>query len=258
MVHGIIGFTAFSVLSSSIYIINDIADVEKDRKHPVKCKRPIASGEVKIHEAWTLFAMLLLVSVVCNAAVGNKTAWILSVMYFGLNVGYSFGWKNIPLVDIAILVSGFVMRVIYGSVVTCVPISDWLLLTVLSVSLYMALGKRRNELKRNGDGQTREVLRAYPVAFLDKTMNMSITMANVFYALWCMSGSSSASASSLIATVPVILLLTMRYEMIVEGDSDGDPVEVMVHDKVLIVLSGIYILAMAVSIYFLPVGFFCR
>lgn len=248
---GIAGFLAFSMVSSVVYIINDIRDVEKDRKHPTKCKRPIAAGTISTSRAWGLAIVLLLIAVVCNWRVFHVTSTLLLALYLVLNLAYSFGLKNVPIVDVTILVAGFLIRILYGAFVTEITISNWLYLTVIALAFYFALGKRRNELKQIGDGETRQVLKAYPVNFLDKNMGMCLTLANVFYALWSMDEKTMSFYNNeyLIFTVPIVLLITMKYSLDIEGESDGDPVEVLLHDKVLLTLCVLYLAVMFVILY---------
>ena len=243
-------FVAFSMVSSVVYIINDIRDREKDRKHPTKCNRPIAAGTVSVKSACVLAAVLLVIAVVCNGVTFRITSTLLLALYFALNLGYSFGLKNIPIVYISILVAGFLIRILYGAFVTGITISNWLYLTVIALSFYFALGKRRNELKQVG-GETRKVLMAYPLNFLDKNMGMCLTLANVFYALWSMDEKTRAFYENdyLIFTVPIVLLITLKYSLDVEGDSDGDPVEVLLRDKVLLGLCVLYLAAMFAILY---------
>lgn len=248
---GIAGFLAFSMVSSVVYIINDIRDVEKDRKHPTKCKRPIAAGTISTSRAWGLAIVLLLIAVVCNWRVFHVTSTLLLALYLVLNLAYSFGLKNVPIVDVTILVAGFLIRILYGAFATEITISNWLYLTVIALAFYFALGKRRNELKQIGDGETRQVLKAYPVNFLDKNMGMCLTLANVFYALWSMDEKTMSFYNNeyLIFTVPIVLLITMKYSLDIEGESDGDPVEVLLHDKVLLTLCVLYLAVMFVILY---------
>ena len=248
---GIAGFLAFSMVSSVVYIINDIRDVEKDRKHPTKCKRPIAAGTISTSRAWGLAIVLLLIAVVCNWRVFHVTSTLLLALYLVLNLAYSFGLKNVPIVDVTILVAGFLIRILYGAFVTEITISNWLYLTVIALAFYFALGKRRNELKQIGDGETRQVLKAYPVNYLDKNMGMCLTLANVFYALWSMDEKTMSFYNNayLIFTVPIVLLITMKYSLDIEGESDGDPVEVLLHDKVLLTLCVLYLAVMFVILY---------
>ena len=248
---GIVAFVAFCMVSSVVYIVNDIRDREKDRKHPTKCKRPIAAGTVSVKCAWGLAAVLFIVAIVCNALAFHVTSTLLLVLYLVLNLAYSFGLKNIPILDITILVAGFMIRILYGAFVTGITISNWLYLTVVAFSFYLALGKRRNELKQISDGGTRQVLKAYPISFLDKSMGMCLTMANVFYALWSMDEKTKSFYHNgyLIFTVPIVLLITMKYSLDVESKSDGDPVEVLFHDKILLVLCVLYLASLFMILY---------
>lgn len=242
-----LGFMAFCMLSSAVYVINDIRDANKDRAHPTKRNRPIASGEISVRNAWLLTAALLFASLIFHALSGFQWLGLLCMaLYLGLNLAYSYGLKNRPIIDIMILVSGFLLRLLYGSVVTGIAVSGWLYLTVISISFYLSLGKRRNELIRLGsDRDTRQVLQYYNRAFLDKNMYMFLALVNTFYALWCMENQNQA----FIFTVPVVMLICLKYSLNVEGDSDGDPVEVLLHDKVLIALCGFYALAMMALLY---------
>lgn len=248
---GITAFIAFCMLSSVVYIINDIRDREKDRKHPTKCKRPIAGGEISLKSAWRLVIVLLIGVIVCNMVAFDTFSTLLLTLYFLLNIGYSFGLKNIPIVDVSILVSGFLIRVMYGAFVTGTVISNWLYLTVIALSFYFALGKRRNELKQMKDGETRKVLKSYPVHFLDKNMSMCMTLANVFYALWSMDEKTMEFYNNkyMIFTVPIVLLITMKYSYDIESGGDGDPVEVLLHDKFLLILCSVYLATMFLILY---------
>ncbi len=239
---GILAFFAFSLLASSIYIINDIRDRENDRKNPSKCARPIASGAVSVSSALVLFAVILALALVCGvfANKGRILCWVIFLLYFFLNLIYSFGGKNVPLLDIAILVSGFLLRVVYGGMVTGISLSHWLCLTVTAAAFYLSLGKRRGELLKNPDNP-RPVLRYYSRDFLEKNMYMSVALSIVFYALWTVDASSISrfGTTALVWTVPLVILLFMRYSLIVEDKTDGDPVEVIFHDLPLLLLAGL-------------------
>lgn len=248
----IFGLIAFSFLASVVYIINDIQDVENDRKHEVKRNRPIASGEVSIKAAWVLVAVLVFLSIVFNylAAGKNLYAWIFIALYALLNVLYSFGAKDIPILDVTILVSGFVLRVLYGATIVSVVLSNWLYLTVLSMAFYLALGKRRNEIEKQGTN-ARGVLRYYNHNFLDKNMYMCLTLTIIFYALWCVDPHTIATHSNgnIVWTVPLVLIICMKYSLNIEGNSQGDPVDVLLHDKILMFLIFIYGLITFAIIY---------
>lgn len=251
LLSGAAGFAAFCLICSVVYIINDIRDRDKDRLHPTKCTRPIASGAVSVKQAWVLAAVLFVLACLCNGLQFDAVSTMLLALYFVLNLAYSFGLKNIPMVDVTILVAGFLIRILYGAFITGITVSNWLYLTVIALAFYFALGKRRNELKQAKDGETRKVLKHYPISFLDKNMYMCLTLANVFYALWSMDENTVSLYGNeyLVFTVPIVLLITMKYSLDVEGESDGDPVEVLVHDKVLLGLVALYLAAMFCILY---------
>lgn len=245
------GFAAFCLLSSAVYIINDIRDIDKDRSHPTKCRRPLAAGTIPVSRARILAVVLAVIAMAGTAAFFQPAAVLLLALYFVVNLGYSFGLKDIPLVDITLLVAGFFLRIVFGAVVTGITISNWLYLTVIAFAFYFAMGKRRNETMSGGSGQTRRVLAAYPQSFLDKGMYMFLTLANMFYALWCMDAVTIEryGGANMVLTVPVVLLITLKYSLDMESGSDGDPVEVVLHDKVLTVLCVLYLCLMAGLLY---------
>jgi len=240
LVRAIVGFLAFSLLSSAVYIVNDIRDAESDRLHPTKKTRPIASGEISKRSAAILGVVLLLCTAVLQYFAGavHWYAWILLGLYLALNIAYSLKLKNIPILDVAILVSGYVLRVLYGATLGGIEISRWLYLTVIAMSFYLGLGKRRNELIRLDPNAKREVLRFYNREFLDKNMYMCLALTIAFYSLWAVDPITTARIQStgLIWTVPLVILICMSYSLHIERDSDGDPIEVLLGDKLLLSL----------------------
>lgn len=222
------GFICFCLISSAVYIINDYRDIEKDRKHPTKKNRPLASGQISPRVAIMTMVICVGAAIAISCVLGSMAGSICLLLYFGLNIAYSIKLKNIPIVDIAILASGFVIRVFYGGFITDIAISKWLYLVVTTGSLYMGLGKRRNELKSQTD--TREVLKYYNEAFLDKNMYVCVALAIVFYALWTL----EMPNPKISWTIPAFIMILMCYSLDVEGNSDGDPVEVILKDKILL------------------------
>ena len=251
----IIGFAAFSLLSFSVYVLNDIKDVENDKRHSVKRNRPIACGAVSIPEA-VVIAVLLIVASAAVAAffltdIALKGFLVLGA-YVIINAVYSFGGKKLPVLDVTLLSLGFIIRMVYGSVVTGTPISEWLFLTVLSMSYFLGLGKRRGESMRQAYG-TREVLRFYNKNFFDKFMYVFMGLSIAFYSLWAVSVSQEGQKgmSLFIWTVPVVIVICMKYSLDIESGGDGDPVEVVFSDKILIALICLYALS-ALGIIYLP------
>lgn len=245
-----IGFVCFCFVASCIYIINDIRDREKDRKHKIKCKRPISSGKVSVKSAKMLDLLLLIVTALITILFHmNRYSILLLILYFILNLGYSFGLKNIPLLDVGIIVSGFLIRVMFGASILNIEVSNWLYLTVLAASFYLALGKRRNEINKNGRG-ARKVLKYYNSNFLDKNMYMCLSMAIIFYSLWTIDIEIARQSNNLLIwTIPIVILVCMKYSMDIEGNSDGDPVEVILKDKVIIILGLILVFSLFGILY---------
>ncbi len=236
---GLWAFLAFSLLASAIYCINDIRDREKDREDPKKCRRPVASGAVSVRGAMILCVCVLVLALVCGwMAAGNRwISWGFLALYFGLNLGYSLGLKDFPLVDVVILASGYLLRMLYGGAVTDIDLSSWLCLTVMAGSFYLGLGKRRGELMSRKEGG-RKVLRYYSEQFLGYNMYLCVALAVLFYALWAVDPItvSRAGGDGLIWTVPLVLLICMKYSLDVESGSDADPVELLLHDKLLLLM----------------------
>lgn len=255
MFSSLLGFLSFSFAASIVYIINDICDKEKDKLHEKKKHRPIASGKISVKNAIIFTIFLIIISILCNylASFHSTQYSLLFIMvYVGINIGYSMGLKNIPLVDIMILSFGFLIRVLYGASIIGVYVSNWLYLTVISMAFYLSLGKRRNEIIKSGTN-TRKVLKYYSREFLDKNMYMCLAITIVFYSLWCVDSSTIDKIGNFIIwTIPLVILICMKYSMNVENDSHGDPVDVVFEDKVLLILILLYGLVTSLSIY-LPV-----
>lgn len=236
-----VGVICFSALASSIYIFNDIQDKDKDRLHVIKCKRPIASGQISVKKGFILGIFLLVCSLMASLLLGGFQALGIGIIYFVINILYSFGLKNKTIIDVVILSAGFVLRVLYGGVILQIYVSSMLLLTVFMFSLYMGLGKRRNE-KRKVEKDTREVLKLYTDTFLDRNMYMCLTLGVVFYTIWTLS-----MEQNMVYTTIFLVIICMRYNFILESDSLGDPVDVVFADKLLIgfvILFGVLLLGL--------------
>lgn len=249
-------FLAFSFIASAVYVFNDIQDVEKDRKHPVKKNRPIASGEISIKKAYLIFTIMLIVSLgtqtlLYKCLLFSFEAFVVTtlclLLYLILNVIYSKWAKHIPIVDIFILAFGFLIRVYFGGYAIQTPVSDWLYLTILALSFYLVVGKRRGEYIKSKD--SRPVLKYYSKEFLDKFMYVFLALTLVFYSLWCILGVSDNVSKLLIYSIIIVVFIVMRYSLIVESDSLGDPVDVLTHDKTLIIATIIYIVYVGGVLY---------
>lgn len=244
----IIGFFAFSFASSFIYIINDIKDIEKDKLHPTKKNRPLASGKVKKSTAIYIAIFLITLSIASNFLINNSIfnlSLYLLFAYIIINILYSFGLKNIAIIDIILLASGFILRVYYGASIINVEVSDWLFLTILSSSLFLGLGKRKKELITSE--KSRKVLQEYNEAFLDKFQYVTLGLMLVFYSLWVI----EQDIKYLSFTIPLIIILFMRYCLIIEKSDEGDPTTILYQDKFLMLLSLLYGISMIIFLVIL-------
>ena len=250
LIKTIIAFIIFCIITSIVYIFNDIRDVEKDKKHPKKRFRPLASGKITKKQA---IATIILLSILCIIMTivslkDNIYAILLLIIYLLLNILYSIKLKNIPIVDITILAIGFLIRVVYGSVIISIEISNWLYLTILSLSFYMGMGKRRNEfIKQDKKDETREVLKQYSENFLNENMYMFLALSIVFYSLWTLE--MSTKLKYIIYTIPLVIIIALKYSLDIEKESDGDPVDVIFVDRILITLSMLLAIILGIMLY---------
>jgi 4-hydroxybenzoate polyprenyltransferase len=255
------GFVAFSVITSIVYILNDIKDIKKDRLHNTKRLRPLASGKIPMNHAFVAIGMLSVASIVFVILLSSfekgLNIWAavgVLIVYLALNIGYSWGAKNIPLVDITILASGYVIRVFFGTFIIGVDISVWLYLVIIAGAYYLGLGKRRNEIAgmTKSGSETRLVLRFYSRDFLDKNMYVCQALCVIFYALWSIDTSTTQRlhTNSFVYTIPLILIIFFKYSLDIETSSDGDPTFIVLHDKILLLLVAVY-LAWAFCIIYL-------
>lgn len=250
------GLVSFCAASSVVYIFNDLCDAEQDKKHPIKCMRPVASGEISRKSAVVIMLVELVFCVVANyLACGlNLFAWILLIIYLIQNVLYSLKLKQVPILDIAILASGFLIRVFYGSAIAGIAVSSWLYLTVIAVSFYLGLGKRRNESALFAENdETRSVLKYYSYNFLDKNMYICSALTIVFYSLWSVDPVTVDffGNNAMVWTVPIVILICMTYSLSVEKSKADDPVDVLFGNKFLLALIAVYGMTVLGIIYLL-------
>lgn len=251
-----LAFIVFCFTSSIVYILNDISDIEKDRLHPVKKFRPLASGEISKKQAYAIIAILATIIAVIMLFFFSKTnnifVILIPLIYIILNILYSKKLKNIPIIDVVILVSGFVLRVMYGGVAINVEVSKFLYLMIIFGSFYLGFGKRRNEIIKNGD-KSRKVLSLYNKEFLDKNMYVCLGLAIVSYSLWCVDPTTIHRIENdyLFWTIPIVMVILQLYSLNIEGNSHGDPIEVVLSDKKLIAVVILYVIVMGGLLYIL-------
>ena len=228
------GFVIFCLLSGSVYILNDVIDAGRDRKHPLKALRPIASGALSVKKA--LFAFLC-VAVACIAASFYLGPFFFAVAlgYLFLQVAYSLLLKYIVIIDVFSIAAGFVLRVVAGAAVINVEISSWLIICTVLLSLFLGFSKRRHELASLDDAahEHRKVLGDYSVYLLDQMISVVTASTVVCYALYTMSDETIAKfgTSNLIFTVPFVLYGIFRYLYLVHKKGEGgNPENILVSD----------------------------
>lgn len=253
LVLSIYAFLIFSFTASAIYIFNDYMDIEKDKAHPDKKNRPLANNSISKKQAIFLFVLMLTISVSLTLIVGNWKAGLIVFAYFLMNICYSFGLKNIAIIDILIIAFGFLMRVLFGGYMTDIPVTDWTLLLVFDLALILALGKRRGELLNKGlEGKTRKTLDGYNKLFLDSAIVMSSTVAIVSYIMFVLSEEVQKKTHHFVlftflfvfASILKYLQLTFVYE------KTESPTRLIFENRFLQIMIGSGITTYAFLIYF--------
>ncbi|NLX05888.1 MAG: decaprenyl-phosphate phosphoribosyltransferase [Phycisphaerae bacterium] len=233
----LIAFGSFCLISSFAYVINDIHDVEQDRLHPRKRKRPLASGEVPMHAAWTLAVALVLAGVFL--AFGFKfLLGVVAAAYLLLNVGYSFWFKHMLIIDVMCIAIGFVLRALAGVFAIGVPLSPWLIVCTFTLCLFVGFGKRRTELAvAKNDHQLasdrRPVLANYTLELLGHLLSISAALAVITFLLYTMDPSTAAKFGTnyLIYTVPFVVYGVFRFAVIIQTGKYDGPMELLVEDR---------------------------
>lgn len=217
--------------------MNDVRDIEHDRKHPKKSRtRPLAAGVVSVQSA--ILLLLLLYSALLWGGYFLPQTVLVILAYLLLNVAYTFFLKNQPVLDIFTIAIGFVLRVYAGAMALSVPLSAWMFVTTLCLALYLAAIKRRQELMQNGS-QGRAVLEKYSLSLVDRYAEMSATGALVFYSMFVMS-----AKPKLVITIPLVLFGLFRYWYVVEHLEGGEsPTDVLLSDTGMLLAVLLWILS---------------
>lgn len=228
------GFFCFCFVSSAIYILNDLCDVEADKLHPVKSKRPIPSGAVNLFLARSIMVMLAIGGCV-GALLIDFNFLIILLVYVGVNISYSFGLKRIPILDIIMVSSGFILRVSAGGILAAVVISHWLFIMTFLLALFLAIAKRRDDLvlaEATGQ-QMRKSIEGYNLEFVNITMGMMSAVLIVSYILYITSPEITARFADKPLYVSAIFVFAglMRYlQLTLVHKRSGSPTSVLVRD----------------------------
>ncbi len=250
-----IGFIIFSFVSSIVYILNDISDVESDKMHPVKKNRPIASGAISVGLAYKIAAVITAGTIAIlpytNVYFGSVVGLYLVINYF-----YSKKLKHLVLLDVFSIAAGFMLRVIAGAVIIDVYISSWLMLTTMFISLFLAIMKRRSEIELVKDdagsgGTTRKVLEHYSVTFTDQIATITAAGVIICYALYTVSERTvkAFGTENLIYTTPFVAFGIFRYMFLVYKDKGENASEILITDMQMIINISLYLLSIILIIY---------
>lgn len=234
-------FISFCLVSSSIYIINDIFDMDKDRLNPEKCSRPLASGELSAGFALVFSLMLIMFSLVFSFSLSREYFCIL-LSYIVLNILYAMKLKNIVIIDVMSVAYGFVARAVAGAVSCGVYMTAWFLLCVMFLSLFLALGKRRYELAGEKFRESREVLKDYSIDLIDRMMNITTSAVIMCYALFTMD-SNTKNSRAMSLTIPLVLYGIFYYLYVLHvKNGGGSPDESLYREKPILITVAVYVL----------------
>jgi 4-hydroxybenzoate polyprenyltransferase len=243
------GFFLFCLISSAVYLFNDITDVEADRNHPEKKFRPIASGQLPINVARVAALLLTVISIPLGYLLSPAFALIL-VTYLVINLLYSRWLKHVPILDVMIISLGFVLRVAAGvTLITVERFSPWLYMITILFSLYIGLGKRRAEMNLLAEGATshRKVLDGYTIPLLDQYITIVSGTTIVAYSLYTFFAPNVPENHSMMLTIPFVLYGIFRYLQLIQiGHAAGSPDEVALKDRPLqitVLLWGLAVIA---------------
>lgn len=230
--NAILAFIIFCMLSGSEYVINDILDIERDRKHPRKCRRPIASGKLKL--PYALLFVIILISVAVSGAYSiNRQFLIISITYLLLILSYSIFLKHLIIVDLLIISTGFVIRAVAGSLAVIVSVSPWLIICAFLLALFLALGKRRHELILLGDDTKnhRRTLEDYSSEVLDQMINITTGVLIMSYSLYTF----LVDNTYMMLTIPFAIYGLFRYLFLVHSRNIGGEPETLFRDKGMLI-----------------------
>jgi 4-hydroxybenzoate polyprenyltransferase len=256
----LLGFIAFSAIASSIYILNDYRDIEDDRKHPKKKFRPLASGAVSKPAALVIAAILIVGGFGLAYFIRDKFMFVLGI-YFIINVGYSFGLKNVAILDIILLAAGFVLRVKGGSVISNIALSEWIVIMVFLLAVFMALGKRRDDviLKINSGVDMRKSIKGYNLELLNSLLALICAVIVVAYFMYTMSPETMTKLGThrLYYTCLFVMAGLMRYLQIIFVQADsGSPTKILYKDLFIQIVLILWIASFAAIIYIKDFSFF--
>lgn len=250
-----IAFVAFCMAASSVYLINDALDVDADRAHPTKRFRPIAAGVLPVGLAYGMAAVLIVGAIGISIAFAHPALAIVVAVYIVMQLMYCFGLKHQPVLDIAFVSSGFLLRAMAGGAAAEVEISQWFLLVMAFGSLFMAAGKRYAELSLHlkTGAKIRKALESYTPTYLRFVWTLSATVLVLCYALWAYQrGEGTDTAIWLQISIVPFTIAVLRYAVDVDAAQAGEPEDIALGDRVLQVLAALWVLTVVIGVYVVP------
>ncbi len=237
-VRTVLAFVLFCILSGSVYLINDLTDIEKDRQHPVKRNRPLASGKLK--RSWAVTAAVVVPPITLSLCFLLQPLFgLIALAYFVIQLLYSFGLKNVVILDVLIIAAGFVLRVAAGAAVAeAQRFSPWIYVCITLLALFLALGKRRNELTLLDANalEHRKVLQEYSPELLDEMIALVTSSTVIAYSLYTFSAENLPANRAMMLTIPFVLYSIFRYLYLIhEKNLGGSPEEILIRDAPFIV-----------------------
>lgn len=234
----VLAFVLFCILSGSVYLINDLTDIEKDRQHPVKRNRPLASGKLK--RSWAVTAAVVVPPITLSLCFLVQPLFgLIALAYFVIQLLYSFGLKNVVILDVLIIATGFVLRVAAGAAVAeAQRFSPWIYVCITLLALFLALGKRRNELTLLDANalKHRKVLQEYSPELLDEMIALVTSSTVIAYSLYTFSAENLPANKAMMLTIPFVLYSIFRYLYLIhEKNLGGSPEEILIRDAPFIV-----------------------
>ena len=247
----IVGFLAFCMVSSATYLLNDILDVESDRKHPTKRNRPIAAGVVPVPLGVGM-AIVLFIAGLGMALLDNRQLALVVATYAVLTTTYSLFLKTIPVIDLVILSAGFILRLLGGAYAAEVPVSDWFLIISLFGSLFIAAAKRFAEKKELGDqaAELRPTLGEYSLEYLGFLRAVSVAALVMSYCLWAVERAhlDDVSPWAQLSIIP-FLIAVLRYALLVDQGKGSAPEDVILHDRQMQIMGVLWATILMIGIY---------
>ncbi|WP_251860255.1 decaprenyl-phosphate phosphoribosyltransferase [Clostridium sp. Marseille-Q2269] len=248
--NNIITFILFCLTSSTIYILNDIVDIEKDKKHPEKKNRPLPSGRISKSTAIIMNIVILFIVLFCSYKFVDYKIMYIYLLYIVMNILYCFKLKNVVILDVMVITFGFVLRVESGSLATKVAVSPWLFLCTILLSLFLALNKRKSEIitLKDKSGSHRKILEEYSVELIDSMLTIVTPSILISYCLYTF---SSVQSRSMMYTIPLVLYGIFRYQyLMTKHNLGGKPEDIFGKDKPFLVNMVLWVISVVTIIYF--------